>query len=651
MDKPVRDTNHVLSNRSRKYFDRFLPDSWVATVPQEDYGIDFYVDIVIDGKVSGLNFSVQLKSTANGKSSKHVSAILKRSTLGFLRVRLEPVMVVVYEESSDEAYWCWLTNGMYDLSNGHDTYSIPVTRQNKWSKMDWNELTKHVQRLFNNKTFIGDFDLSKVHSDVELIAWKAYFRNEFGKAVYLFRELQKESDLNDFALQALAWSLYMTHQYRDALFLINQVLKNKQTDNLFQTKACILAEMGREDKDRGKVLQAKELFESYASKDVTGVMSYNYGNTLSSLGEIKQAVIQYKKSLKIDSSNARCWKNLGTAYYDLQKHDKELQCYDEALSIDPELEEAMFSKGITLAQIYANYQEALELFNRVLSKNNSVKERFVNGLFWVAYCYEQIGDLKNALYWVNTGLELEGSNRYLLNFKSNFLAEYWPTYPEFKDVAEKFFNYRIALEGDYLSIYHLVVLKKLSMAETVALLSEHIPLFERLTAPAIESTGMDTSTIISILPGLELYLTFRRLFSLDRFKNMIDLGEKFWALLELFAVQAFNTAFKKYEFLKSADMVAYDVLANLTSYLPLAIPNIQIQNKMIHKNGNDLAAAIEKMLLELIDIEFKAQARFILRQFGLENMDCDSLLIKTTVNYFREDLHVEIEENLHLMTA
>jgi tetratricopeptide (TPR) repeat protein len=61
------------------------------------------------------------------------------------------------------------------------------------------------------------------------------------------------------------------------------------------------------------------------------------------------------------------WNNKGLALAGLKKYDKAIQCYDEALKIDPLLKEAWYNKGRAYAlkgehkKTIENYSKALEI--------------------------------------------------------------------------------------------------------------------------------------------------------------------------------------------------------------------------------------------------------------------------------------------------
>jgi hypothetical protein len=98
---PKRHPNKVMERTSEKYFERYVPDAGLSEKPTEDYGIDRIIIPAINGQIPGLNFSVQLKSTTDAKGK--LAARLDKTTLRYLLNRLEPVMVVFYDDATKKA--------------------------------------------------------------------------------------------------------------------------------------------------------------------------------------------------------------------------------------------------------------------------------------------------------------------------------------------------------------------------------------------------------------------------------------------------------------------------------------------------------------------------------------------------------------------
>lgn len=364
MSGPIRHESHILENKSRKFFQKSIPDEWVVNSPDNDYGIDFNVEISVNNRMTGLNFSVQLKSTGASKKENTISATLKHSTVSYYFSRLEPVMIIIYDLEDDEAYWSWIHELNIDLTKSNETYTASISKNKRISAIDWDDIINFIQEIFNRRSFIEYLDI-KTLSATQIAAWKAFYSGAYEQAIFLFKQLQKEEDDVNIT-QAIAWSHYLIHNYKEALLTINRLLNLVQTDYILQVKACILTEFGIRTGDKGMILSGKMIFEKYISSNSDALQLYNYANALGSLGDDTRAAEYYNLSLSKNPNSAECWKNLGSIYWNLGQHDDEIKCYDNALAINPTLREALFSKGVTLSKVYGKHEEALNLFSSLI---------------------------------------------------------------------------------------------------------------------------------------------------------------------------------------------------------------------------------------------------------------------------------------------
>jgi tetratricopeptide (TPR) repeat protein len=342
-------------------------------------------------------------------------------------------------------------------------------------------------------------------------------------------------------------------------------------------------------------------------------MLFNYGNTLNALGNYHEAIEQYQLSLKKDPNYAQCWKNMGTTYYNLSEHTLEIECYDKALFINPELPQALFSKGITLAQHFNKYGEALELFHRVLDRKNTITKEFINGLFWVAYCYEQMNDLTKALFWIDRGLSHEGTNPYFLNFKSNLLGRNWRHYPELKEKATEFFEYRIELENDSRSLYHFIIIKDYTLEQALRFLKDKSTIYKNICPDHLKAILFSLEDLLSTLLHLELYNEFRKQYPTSRYLNHLispyfSIDANFFCILELVFGLAFNRAIMKYGESKDEVDIPKSLLETMLAYMP------RIVQFLIPQEKYDSMAIGEIML-----VNFQGYNNFIFREIGAQS--------------------------------
>lgn len=653
MSNPVRHANHILESKSKRFLESNLPNEWVFNVPSSDYGIDYNIDIVINNQVTGLNFSIQLKGTASNKKIDHAKVSLKHSTLSFYNGRLEPVMLIQFIEQENEAYWIWVDELNIDLSIESKTHTISIPKTRKLSEISWEEITNYVQNNFYKRTFIGPFKISSLDG-TDLLTWRTYYDQDYKQAVYLFRELLKQNPANNPAKQALAWSLYMSYDYGEALRTINELLEIIKSPSLYEMKACILAEHGFKEKDKGKIIQARDLFKNYIDNNSESIIFYNYANTLNGLQDYEEAIIQYKISLTKNPNHAECWKNLGTTYWNIKQHDEEMVCYDKALSINPELKEALISKGITLAQVYNQYEEALQLFNHALQKGNTIPHSFIHSLFWVAYTHEKLGNLDEALLWINKGMEYLPSDIYFLNFKSNLLAKNWQKHAPFIAAGIEFFKYRLELENDFKSLYYYIKIKGINQIEAYNLIYEKTSLFNNISIDILDKFPFDWDDVVSVLSTLESYRDFRNTYPLSRYVNNLisphfSITNLFWDLLDLVYSISFNKALTIYNDTEQVETIPDEISKTITVKTPSLIEELVPDEKYPQEIALEIFSSLFISYFDMIMREIGLQVGYLLATKKLSIIDPEEYITKELNDNLSERIMICLNNKLNLL--
>ena len=103
----------------------------------------------------------------------------------------------------------------------------------------------------------------------------------------------------------------------------------------------------------------------------------NKGVALSRLGRYQEAIQCYDEALEIDPRHVNAWANKGAALSRLGRHAEALQCYDKALEIDPRNVNAWGNKGLNLNSV-GRYQEAIVCYDKALE----IDPGFVTGMGW-----------------------------------------------------------------------------------------------------------------------------------------------------------------------------------------------------------------------------------------------------------------------------
>lgn len=656
MSLPNRHNTHVLETESNKFFNNCIPNEWFVDKPEHDYGIDYIVNLVSNGNVTGLNFSVQLKSTKKEDNKNFAFVSLKHSTLGLFNTRLEPVLIVVYVQEDKEAYWCWYNDLGIDLTSSQKSYRIKVPRINKLSGIDAEQVFEYVQNIFSIKTLIeniGKLEFSQM-SETEILAWKYYFTGNYESAAFYLKKLLKLDSNNIILLEGLSYSLYQLFHYKDALYYINKAIKLSETSNQKLIKACILAEDGMQNGIKAKLVQAKNLFNQFITDFPNhDNYHYNYANTLSSLGENDEALTHYEICLTSNPNNFQAWKNLGSVYYNLKLHDKELECYDKALAIEPNLPQALFSKGVTLSHIFEKYDEGLLLMLKSIKYAENLFSNYPIGYYWLSYVYEKINDLKESFKWINEGLDQYPENMFLLKFKLNLFISYWKNLPWVKEEAILFLEYRLEVKTNYQNLYYLITFREIKDEETIInLLVQYIPLFKSDTFEILAKSKVNIHDQLPFLLYYDQYLDFRQKYPLSRYTNHVNsdfysISSGFWDILDLLFAKSYSVAIAISAENENSEFIAQEILNNLL-FVPQSIFEL-IPDKTFNKD--ELISIVSHNYIEfttLVIREFGAQIGYITGFMGLSKPDSAKHLPEKWFDVLREKILFNLNEKLEL---
>ena len=213
----------------------------------------------------------------------------------------------------------------------------------------------------NNNEFIPvlNHDVNNPSSYIN-ISRDFYHQKQYNKAL-LYIIIYLQCYPNSFQGLFLKCQIYIKQNISNkALVLLNKAYtllkKNEDTDNLQEIKLLKL---------RGKCY--------------------------TSLGRFDEAISTYEK-LNTFEEDARTYLKIGVCYYDKKKLDEAIKNYDKALSLNPNLTEALFNKGICLCNLDKK-KEAIEIFNKALEINQNEPELYLQR----GYCYFFLKNYRNAI--------------------------------------------------------------------------------------------------------------------------------------------------------------------------------------------------------------------------------------------------------------
>lgn len=258
------------------------------------------------------------------------------------------------------------------------------------------------------------------------LAWKLYKEENYEEAIVEFKKLLRNDSENPSILVSISHCLYMLLRYDEALDFINRaIILAGETDYLLSHKACILAEAGIRFHSKAKLLTAREIFANITEKKGTSINHYNFGNTLSALGEYELAQSEYLSAIEGDKSNAEIWKNLGSVYSHLGQHEKEIECYNKALSINPDLPQAKVSKAITLFTVFNKPSACIKILDELIKFDDSITKIWPHIWYWLSFAYYKKKDYLKAYDIVEKGL-FEFPDHYgLIDIKYVLIIKLW----------------------------------------------------------------------------------------------------------------------------------------------------------------------------------------------------------------------------------
>ncbi|CAK86537.1 unnamed protein product, partial (macronuclear) [Paramecium tetraurelia] len=138
--------------------------------------------------------------------------------------------------------------------------------------------------------------------------------------------------------------------------LTDQIRVEEQIDSSYQNDIKVeqINQLKQEDKNQLNFEEAKRLL-------IEGV-------ALRKLNKYQEAIECYDKAISINPNYDDAWYNKGLALYNLNKYQEAIECYDKAISINPKYDAAWNNKGNSLYDL-KKYQEAIECYDKAISIN------------------------------------------------------------------------------------------------------------------------------------------------------------------------------------------------------------------------------------------------------------------------------------------
>jgi tetratricopeptide (TPR) repeat protein len=264
----------------------------------------------------------------------------------------------------------------------------------------------------------------------------------------------------------LARTEYLLRNYDGALEAITKALQIEPQDkvlnlNLRLLKGAILAEKGIRDHLRPLLVQSRAIYFEAVDTLKRAQDHYNFANVLAALGEIEEAESHYSRSIQLNPTDPRAWKNFGSLLLETGKRVSGMKCFERALQLNPNLVEAHLSKATALLIFFANAVEAIACFESAYRTAPDLDRQWKYVRYWYSTALWLTGQYEQALRQIEIAIALRPGDSYLLNRKASVLSELREKNQAYEDEALEFFKFRAhAIPNDYPGLAELIEIYK-----------------------------------------------------------------------------------------------------------------------------------------------------------------------------------------------
>ena len=201
---------------------------------------------------------------------------------------------------------------------------------------------------------------------------------------------------------------------------------------------------------------AKKLCEQLENNFINDANFYVlYGVVLFQLGNIRESIKKFDKSILINPKNPDAFYNRGNALSKVQDFKKAISSFDNSIDLNKNNPEAYNNKGSALLELN-DFKEALVNFNKVLEINPNNFSARKNK----AYLFEKKGDYEKSVYELTELLKFDKKNfEVILQLANNyfFLGKY--------DEALKKYEFAYKINNQFPGIHDGMLMVKLCMCD------------------------------------------------------------------------------------------------------------------------------------------------------------------------------------------
>jgi len=191
-------------------------------------------------------------------------------------------------------------------------------------------------------------------------------------------------------------ALYSNGKFNDAIKDVEALIDDYPQDSkLFNINGVCYSSIGDLDNAIKNYKKAIILNPNYAEAH------FNLGNTYQDLDQFNDSVSSYKKAIDLNPDYYEAHNNLGGSFLDIYKVDDAIKSYKKALKLKPDYVEAHFSLGLTFQEL-GRFDEAIEH----LEKTIELKPNFADAHNNIGKIFHSFGKHHSAVSYFDKAIEL-----------------------------------------------------------------------------------------------------------------------------------------------------------------------------------------------------------------------------------------------------
>ncbi|CAD8197581.1 unnamed protein product [Paramecium pentaurelia] len=161
--------------------------------------------------------------------------------------------------------------------------------------------------------------------------------------------------------------------YIQSLRQTNQWIYNND-NNFFDYKFLMIQQFGQSKQTLPQITQILILVQEIISQRVNQfIYNINQGDSLLNQNNYEEAIQCFDNAIKINPNNCLAFNNKGNALYQLNRFEEAIKCHDQALTINPNNCLAFNNKGNALYKLN-RFEEAIKCDDNALKINPQDKE-------------------------------------------------------------------------------------------------------------------------------------------------------------------------------------------------------------------------------------------------------------------------------------